>query len=162
MARPLISNLSDFKNTINAAKGRIDGTVTKRYRALVTNILKDLAQYTPQATGDLAASWQVVVGASQEAHDLGPTPFRPVRGTFMPAVYQMGSKPARDYTLAINEFVIQSIRWNSKVSIQNANPTAQEIDPSRLRPGNFVVREDFMALSLVAARYSRRGMTLKV
>ena len=62
MATSMISNLGSFKKTLAYHKRRIKETATQRVQRFTKDVLIDLAKNTPQWSGDLAASWQVVVG----------------------------------------------------------------------------------------------------
>lgn len=169
MSKPFVSNLEAFKKSLSAAQGRAQGTVTRRYRNYVTNILHDLAANTPQWSGDLAASWQVMVGAkNQVAMDIGPTPFKAEDGKWWEQIPKaIGSDEAVKYALRMNKTAIDSIRWNSIVTIQNVSNTLTEGDDeggplqeSDLRPYNFIPG-DFMAVHFVADKYSRKNVPLR-
>lgn len=156
-----ITGLESFRNTLKQANAAAQGQATAVYRKQVRAILKDLAASTPQFSGDLAASWQVVVGKGAVPEDKGYTN---LKDTVEPGQepHFKGDKAAISYALAANSYRLEQIRWNSVVSIANVSSTLtggegdkplQEID---LRPGNFIPG-DFMAVRYVAAKYSHRG-----
>lgn len=159
----LISNLQSFNKTIKYAHARVEHKATAYYKGFVTLMLTELASHTPQYTGSLAASWQVVVGKNGR-----PIPDHAVRDMIDEDWHHrvdakwIGDPIAVELALQENEEAINSIRWNSHVIIVNTHPglTGSEgdpIDPFALREGNFVSREDFMAVSYVASRYSHQN-----
>lgn len=162
-----VSNLEAFKNSLMAARARTQGTVTKRYRLYVANILHDLAANTPQWSGDLAASWQVKVGAkNQIAFDPGYTELKQKEWRDVNPVQFRGYPTAVKTAMDKNAAAIASIRWNSKVSIQNVSQTLTVGDDEKgplqegdLRINNFIPG-DFMAVQFVADKYSRKNIPL--
>lgn len=151
-----VSNLSAIKHSIDMAKAKIEHTVTEQIRGVVTMMLKDLAMNTPQWSGDLAASWQVVVGKSVSPIHLGDTPFKQ-RPYKYPPPHSKGDPEAVGFALIQNQGEIASIRWNSTISIQNVNPTEAVINETNLRPGNFI-RGDIMAVKYVAQKYRDKNL----
>ena len=161
MSRPVVSNLQAFRNSIKAAKGRLDGTVTDRYRKFVKQVLRDLAMQTPQWSGDLAASWQIVSGSSQIPLDTGVTPFK-VTAYRSIEPKQMGDRAAVNYALQANELILRSLRWNSVVSLQNTNSTLNELTEEQLRVVNRpAIPGDLMAVKQVAAKWSTKKIVLE-
>lgn len=159
--RPVVSNLQAFRNSIKSAKGRLDGTVTDRYRKFVRQILKDLALQTPQWSGDLAASWQIVSGAGQVPLTLAATPFK-VENFRSIEPKQKGDRAAVNYALQANEFVLKSLRYNSIVSIQNTNSTLNELTEEELRKVNRpTIPGDMLAIKQVAAKWSTKKIVLE-
>lgn len=157
-----ISNLQTLRHSMDLAKDRIEGTVTDRYRKAVRIVLKDLAANTPQWSGDLAASWQVVVGKGAKAAYPEYTPLKSDFSRQLAPKWK-GDGTAVDLALQRAEFDIASIRWNSHVSIVNVSKTLTEgeggpplTDERQLRPGNFI-KGDFMAVKYVAHKYAMAG-----
>jgi hypothetical protein len=159
-----VKNLNAFMSAMERAKTNLKSTVTQRYQKFVFLVLQDLALNTPQWSGDLAASWQVVTGAKGSPTPLPATGFKanlPGKGYEWPAPHQKGDRPAVDYALVNNSFIIESIRWNSKVSIQNINPTQDKLSEEALRPVNRPeISGDIMAAAYVAARWSTKTRVL--
>lgn len=174
MAKPAVTNLSAFTNKIERAKKSMTGQVTAKYKKAVGRVLEDLALNTPQWSGELAASWQVVVGSKGEAtaryrgFNKEDTTFE---AGYNGAQYNMGDRPAVTIALGNNKADIESIRWNSKVSIVNANPT------SRFQAANFRRAEvgehpgmrdvnrpriagDFMGVQFVKQKWSTKNRVL--
>lgn len=162
MSTPMVANLASFKRTIENLKEGVKGTATTRYKKFVTAILTDLAKNTPQWSGDLAASWEVVVGAGGEASTHHDTPFKQ-RPQQYPAPFFRGDMPAVKYALMVNSFAIDTIKWNNKVKIVNTNSTLRAIKAKSstgdgwLRPRNYI-SGDIMAVNFVAHKWNtKRG-----
>lgn len=162
----MVKGLQGFQHTVMAARARAQGHITARYQRLVRDMLKDLAKNTPQWSGDLAASWQVMVGANnQVATDPGYTYLKDEVAAVDPK--WKGDKAAVEHALQVNRDAIAKIRYNSHVSIQNVSQTLTEgdrgdnpLDEKSLRPGNYIPG-DVMATALVASKYSRVKMRLE-
>lgn len=166
MGKAFVSNIKSVTDSLRASQARANDIITHRYQNLVRKMLKDLASHTPQWSGDLAASWQVLVGRdNQTAHDKGYTTLK----TDLGSVKFIGDPAAVTYAVTYNEPAIQRIRWNSVVSIQNASKTLvgdmaegnPPLSEEWLRDGNFIPG-DFMAVNFVAAKYARKGSNFKV
>lgn len=151
-----VSNLSAIKHSIDMAKARLKGEVTAQIQGVVTMMLKDLAMNTPQWSGDLAASWQVVVGKGVSPIHLGDTPFKRRPYEYPPPHFK-GDSGAVGFAMMQNQGEIASIKWNSTISIQNANPTEAVINESNLRRGNFI-SGDIMAVKYVAQKYRDKDL----
>lgn len=144
-----ITNLSAVKHSINLAKAKLEGTVNSQMRGVATLMLRDLATNTPQWSGDLAASWQVVVGG--DTAPLGETGFKQVPyQTLYP--HFKGDKEAVNFAMQDNAGMLAQIRYNKSISIRNTNPTVDVIEEGKLRPNNFIPG-DFMAVKYVAQKY---------
>ena len=162
--RPMVSNLQAFKHSLEAVDARLKNGYTKAYQAHVTKMLKDLVLNTPQWSGDLAASWQVVVGSKAQAVPHGYTMLKDTAYMTKPQEgadrKSIGDTGAWGLAYANNMEAIASIRWNSHVSIQNVSKTLTVgnpdghplVDEGQLRPGNFI-EGDFMAVQYVAMKY---------
>ena len=175
MGKPAIKNLSAFTGKIERAKKSMEGQVTAKYKRFVTRILEDLALNTPQWSGELAASWQVVVGSKGQAEaryrgfSKADTAYE--RG-YGGAEYKLGDRPAVDISLMNNDSAIESIRWNSKVSIVNTNPTerfqaanfrrAQDGETPAMRDENRPkIAGDFMGVQYVKQKWSTKNRNLE-
>jgi len=151
-----ISNLNAVKFSIDQAKAKLEGTVNAQMRGVVSLMLRDLATNTPQWSGDLAASWQVVVGG--ETYPLGQTGFKS-NPIVRPAPHFKGDSEAVNYAMEMNAGMLSQIRYNKKISIVNNNPTVDAIETEgQLRPGNFI-SGDFMAVKYVAQKYRDKDLS---
>lgn len=158
-----LSGLEKFKNSVMALEARLDKRVTAKYQEVVTDILVELVANTPRWTGDLAASWKVVVGKT--AHQTLPqtghyTPFK--RVDLMPKWETPRPVPGDSlgYAMLENAEAIYNIRWNSYVSIVNNSPTVNVGNPVGDRPA-FLIDPKFAALDSIKSKYREEGMNLK-
>lgn len=159
-----VSNLSAIKHSIDMAKAKIEHTVTAQIQGVVAMMLKDLAMNTPQWSGDLAASWQVVVGKGATPSNNGYTGFKATGRYVYPPPHFKGDPDAIGFALMANMADIASIRWNSNISIVNNSQTltvGKDGPPltsqAQLRDGNFI-SGDFMAVKYVAQKYRDKNM----
>lgn len=158
-----LRNLQSFEKSVGRAKARAEGKVTRRYQEFVAKILKELAANTPQWSGDLAASWEVVVGKDTPASQFGHTDLKQTPPVPRALAKFKGDKAAVEEALQRNAFILLTIRWNSNVRIVNNNPTqyVPGFNEGRLRRGNFIPG-DLMAAAYVASRYSTGRTQLKL
>lgn len=160
-----ITGLDSFKKSLEAAKARQLGQINASYRKFVIDILSELVLNTPQWSGDLAASWRVKVeGSSTRVGGSEYTPFKS-KPRERPAPHFRGDEAALAYALAVNQEVIDSIRYNSRVTIYNDNKTAEIISTPWmqelwLRPNNFI-EGDVMAIAHTISKYNNAHISLR-
>lgn len=158
-----VNNLTSFQRTIAREKAKVKGTATAVYQKFVKDILTDLAKNTPQWSGDLAASWEVVVSAKGVPSGY-VSPFKRFPHEKDPP-HKIGDMDAVKYALKNNKQTIDAILWNNIVSVVNFNPTIKAIETAYensankgrewLRPGNYI-KGDFMAVNFVAHKYAHK------
>lgn len=151
---------------IEALKKRVRNVTTKASTsatALLKNrtrlILKDLVTHTPQWSGSTAASWVVEIAAfpaSKYHYKFSESQLRSSPNwKEQSPVRSIGNTAALDVSLQINNDRVSSIRYNSKVSIVNVSPIADDLATSpdfKLRPGNFIPG-DYLAIKHVVNKY---------
>jgi hypothetical protein len=153
--------LNNFRNSIEGRKASIEKRANAAFREYVADVLTELSLNTPQWSGDLAASWRVKAQGSSGTRSVrtagyyGQTPFKQ-NPYDSPAPFRKGSMPAVDYALARNTDVINTIYYNTRVTIYNDNPTGDTITESGLRPGNFIPG-DIMAIAHVTYKFRIAG-----
>lgn len=154
----IISNLQSFKETLRYHNAVAERRATQMYRDLVSTILEDIAAHTPQWTGTLAASWQVVVGkGAKPKPNYMVTDLIDGHWSKVENPSWIGDREAVEFALEENAKAIATIRWNSHVAIVNTHPGLQgEIQGYDLREGNYVTRSDFMAVTYIATKYSHK------
>lgn len=160
-----IIGIETFRRSLEGQMAAMQGRLNAAYREFVVDVLIELVENTPQWSGDLAASWRVrasgvTTRSVRTAGYYGQTPFKK-EPYERPAPYFRGDEPAIDYVLARNQEVIASIRYNTRVTIYNNNPTGEIIMQSDipLRPGNFIPG-DVMAVAHTIAKYGNGTMRL--
>lgn len=160
MATGLVG-LEKFAKHIKRIEGKVENHVTDKYKAFTLKILRELAENTPQWSGDLAASWQVVVGKGSEPVPNYSTPLKviPWKSLTRTTAKFKGDDAAVVYAMEYSLGQIQLIRWNSHVKIVNTNPTVAAIEGKTLRPDNYF-KGDVMALHFVANKWGNRGVGL--
>ena len=160
-----VTGLDGFRNSLEAALARQVGRINHNYRLFVIDVLSELVENTPQWSGDLAASWRVAAsGVTQRTGGTNKSPFKADPYEY-PAPHFRGDKEALDYVLYTNSSVIDSIRYNTHVTIFNANKTGQIIDNPWmeelwLRPGNFIAG-DVMAIAHTIAKFNHGNIALR-
>jgi hypothetical protein len=156
-----VTGIDTFRKSLEGQMAAMHGRINAAYREFITNILTELVENTPQWSGDLAASWRVrAEGLTSRSGGSSTTGFKrdPIE---RPPPFFKGDEPAIVYALSVNSEVIQSIRYNTRVTIFNDNPTAEIITQSDivLRPGNFIPG-DVMAVAHTIAKYGNATMRL--
>ena len=152
-----VTGLESVTRSVNAALARQKGILNRYYRSFVVEVLTELVENTPQWSGDLAASWRVQVeGVTSRTGGSSTTGFKSTPRV-RPAPHFRGDEPALVYALMVNSDVIESIRYNSRVTIFNDNPTADAInnpwsEELWLRPNNFIPG-DVMAVAHAISKY---------
>jgi hypothetical protein len=168
MTSAFIGNLQGFTKTLASARAKIEGNATTRYQKFVKQTVRELSRNTPQWSGDLAASWQVLVGKGAVVMD---APYTALKGEWEPgdvAPHFIGDRGAVNLAVKRNEAFIKLIRWNSVVRIENnsktlltgdgnpANPGL--ITEQNLREGNYIPG-DIMAVKTVALMHKTSKLT---
>jgi len=151
---------SQLRST-EAALARQLGTLNQAYRLFIEKLLVELVVNTPQWSGDLAASWIVLAegkssrSGSTEATGFKSTPY--VR----PAPHTRGDLPALQFAIMNNADVLASIRYNTRVTIYNENPTAFKIvgQEHKLRLANFIPG-DVMAIAHTISKFNHGHISL--
>jgi len=118
---------------IRKAEIDLQNKVAETKKRLVRHIITDLISNSPQWSGNLAQQWYVEYtghsGSYHQKHSYVPPelwrgqPF--VRGE---EPYHMGDNPAVSYTLGRELPKVEGIRWNTKVTIANHAPYAEEVE----------------------------------
>jgi hypothetical protein len=169
MTSAFIGNLQGFTKTLASARAKIEGKATARYQKFVKQTVRELSRNTPQWSGDLAASWQVIVGKGAIAAD---PPYTGLKGNYTlgdKAPHFIGDRGAVNLAVRLNADAIKSIRWNSVVRIENNSETLLTgdneedfnlgpITEQNLREGNYIPG-DIMAVKTVALMHKTSKLT---
>lgn len=148
-----ISGIESLKRRIQnvTTKTAVSATTLLKHRTRL--ILNELVLHTPQWSGSTAASWVVEIAtypASKYHYNFAAIRLKTDQGHWKAQnpVRKIGNLDALAVSKDANNERIASIRYNSKVSIVNVSPIADEIatNPSfKLRPGNFLPG-DYLAI----------------
>ena len=162
-----VTGLRQFNATLQAEKARLERRVTKAYRDYVAKVFKDLLMHTPQYSGQLAASWQILI--TNETAPARPSWYKKGHtGRFYGERYapgQMGDGEAVHAAWENAEAKIPRIFWNTSVTFVNSDPHAAAIQADALiphvRPVNLVNGVVAMA-AFVQQRHSRGRLRLGI
>ena len=126
MAAVQITGVSAMIADIQRQKLRMHGKITQGVRAVAAAVFKDLVVNTPQYSGNLVMNWRITHGA-------WTANYKPIAsyGVRTKEPYQRGDNPAVAQALGAELFKLDSIRWNSKITITNAAPYAGEVEAGR-------------------------------
>lgn len=148
-----ISGIEALKKRIKnvTTKAEVSATALLKHRTRL--ILNELVLNTPQWSGSTAASWVVEIAtypASKYHYTYAENQLKTDKTDWrkQKPVRQLGNPDALFVAKQINDERISSIRYNSKVSIRNMSPIADELATSpdfSLRPGNFLPG-DYLAI----------------
>ncbi len=127
-------------------KNKLATTVTQAKQNLVTAAFEDVVRLTPQFSGNLASNWKIEIHGVPAGYKRIAN-YRVRDWRKVPKRYKMGDDPA--VSRSNKELAkVSAIRWNSRVSIVNRTPYAQEIQDapaSTIRSVNLVNGEVAMA-----------------
>lgn len=148
-----ISGIESLKKRIKNVTTKTSVSATAMLKHRTRLILNELVLNTPQWSGSTAASWVVEIAsypASKYHFTYAENQLKSDKSDWrkQSPVRKIGDVDALLVSKQINDERISSIRYNSKVSIRNMSPIADELatDPDfSLRPGNFLPG-DYLAI----------------
>ena len=156
-----VDNLERFILSLQAEKARLDKRVTKTYQEFVAQAFQDLLLHTPQYSGQMAASWHILLTNENAPSHVGWYK-KGQTGRFYGGHYEpveMGDGEAISEAWDRAEIKIGKIRWNTKVSFVNTDPLAPAVQANLInppvRPVNLVDGAVAMA-AYVRHRYTQR------
>ena len=131
-----VENLRRFQLSLEAERARLEKRVTKSYRDFVGRAFQDLLMHTPQYSGQMTASWHILLtneGAPAHVgwYKKGQTG-RFYGGTFEPG--EMGDGEAVMAAWDREAPKLDKIRWNTNVSFANTDPMASAVQANALTP----------------------------
>lgn len=121
-------------------KDHVDLTnkVAETHRRIVKHVLTDLVTFTPQWSGNLASNWYITftgVGATYNERDEYKPPYLWSSTDIEPS--QMGADPVVSDTIKRESAKLSKIRYNTKVTIVNKAPYAQDVEDNIGPMGEF-------------------------
>lgn len=148
-----ISGIEALKKRIRNVTTKTSVSATALLKHRTGLILKELVLNTPQWSGSTAASWVVEIAAypaSKYHYRYAENQLKSDKNNWrnQQPIRHIGNADAYNVSKDINLERIASIRYNSKVSIVNVSPIADELGTSpdfKLRPGNFL-SGDYLAV----------------
>lgn len=107
----------------------LENKVTVTHRRIIKHVLTDLVTFTPQWSGNAAANWYITFTGM-------PATYTELAGYQPPYLwqaadmepYQMGADPVVQETIQRELQKLPKIRWNTKVTIVNKAPYAEDME----------------------------------
>ena len=151
-----IVGLNKYLSKSKKQQAQIRNGAANFVRGQTKSVLRDLVLNTPQWTGNTAASWQIEtpsVGLSYYGTSLE----RDWQELYKDTAYFKGDTDAWTVALSNAQPALNSIRYNSTISIQKTAPYGDELatlseEELGLRKGNYIPG-DVMAVNLATAKY---------
>lgn len=125
------SGSQTFMKRIRKDVANLEGRVTKIHRALVKSIFTDLVTFTPQWSGNAASNWYITFkGMPAKYNEIEGyvPPYMWDSATQMTEPYQLGMDPVVRDTVARESLLLNDIKWNTKVTIVNTTPYAEDLE----------------------------------
>jgi hypothetical protein len=119
----------DFMNKLKKDKVKLLNKTAETHRRIVKHIFTDIVTFTPQWSGNTASNWYIMFkGVPASYHELPgyKPPYMWEPGDTEP--YQLGSDPVVSETIARELVKLPRIRWNTKVTIVNKTPYAEDLE----------------------------------
>jgi hypothetical protein len=108
------------------------GKITQTKKNLVMAVWTDLIKNTPQWSGNLVENWYIEVAGKQSGYSEKPSYFPPYAFNAKGWMNAYGEPKKRgddvEFMLLLGKQLVDTIRWNSRVSIVNYAPYASEVD----------------------------------
>ena len=146
-----VTNLRQFRFSLEAEKARLTKTLTNKYKAYVQLVFKDLVTHSPQWSGHLTANWQLLL-TNEVVGGVYPWKTKP----FQRPALQRGDPAAVNFAIGNSLHKIEKIRWNTKVTFANPVEYGDELESGLVpvRPVN-LVRGRVALAQYIASKYSR-------
>jgi hypothetical protein len=163
-----IKNLNAWLKKTQAAKARIKSKATDHVQSQVLKVFKVILKESPQYSGDFVSNWEIVTninGASgyveyrykdkleKAALDLGVN-----SDEYLSMIRQAGHPEAISYALRNGMETIETIKWNTKISIRNSAPISDDIATGFLNPAYRPVHAHLEGQSFVTYIKQKHGM----
>jgi hypothetical protein len=132
-----VKNINAWRNKSQSAKSKIRSSASSYVRRKVLVVYKDVLNVSPQWSGNYAYNWTIETshyGGGQYDPRFKKDPW------FTLTPKQAGDPEAIAAAMSWAKDVIEDIKWNTKVSLVNRSPIADEIESGeiKLRPENLI------------------------
>lgn len=129
-----IEGLDRFKRKLDQDRLRLEKRLNNEFRRLVKDVFTDLVTLTPQWSGNLTLNWYIMTGSQQASYQESPSkalfwPHAALRENGLEPLFK-GYAPTVDEVLGREVPKINNIRWNTKVTLVNPTPYADEVEGS--------------------------------
>lgn len=146
-----IKGSQEFIRKLKRDKMRIEKSVAETHRRIVKHVFTDLVTLTPQWTGNLAWNWSIDFAGHTGSYEQLPgyTPPWEFDVTESDPPFQRGADPAVDMTLERELAKLPAIRWNTKVTIRNYAPYAEDVEMGIGPPDEFGQPRDIREVNML-------------
>lgn len=136
----MLGGLNAWTNKSNSAKKRIKQKAGAYVQSKVKAVLLEALRVSPQWSGNFVANWVIETNKNKPKGSGYNKAFKQEDWQrFRSVAKKVGDRPAIDWNIAyVNSDTIAEIKWNTKVSIVNYAPIADDMEAGniRLRPEN--------------------------
>lgn len=153
-----VSGLNQLLLKLDRHKLRVQKSIAKAKVDLATRVFTDVVEGSPQWSGNLAANWDIEVGASKASYS-------PIAG-YSATEWNKGGSYEVGHPLAIGMAMphlskLSEVKWNSKINVVNYTPYGSEVEAGQgpngrpIRPENYVYGQ----IAMVAYAVMKHGAT---
>lgn len=133
----VLGGLNAWAVKSNSAKKKIKQKAGVYVQAKTKAVLLEALRVSPQWSGNFAANWDIVTSLNGQS---GYTKAFKVDDwhSQKETAHKVGDRPAIAFNLMLNQDTIDSIKWNTKISITNNALIADDMEAGniKLRPEN--------------------------
>jgi len=149
-----MTGLQDLISKVERAKLVKQKKLTSAVQNLVRDVFTELVVHGPQSSGNLVLNYRIKFKGVSDSYDEIPT------YSNRPGPYQRGDAPAVPQALNNELWKNQNIRYNTKVTISNEAPYAEEVEAGE-GPGGLPIRDvnyvngRIMMISAIRLKFER-------
>lgn len=134
-------NLNAWVKKSEKQKAVIKHKATEFVQDKVRKVLRDAVSISPMWSGNMAFNWQIettVTGPGVYMRTYKAEPWQSLQNPWN--VRRRGDPEVVTNAMRINENVIRSIKWNSRIKLSNYSEAAEKIEAGevKLRPSNLI------------------------
>lgn len=132
-------NVNAWKVKSAAAKAKIKSSANDYVRRTAFKVLNEALKVSPQWSGEYAASWELVVSASNVNYARTSPVYKSMKVTPWYSIdredaKKVGSPEAIKYALAQASTEVDRIKWNTSIALINVSPTAHIVESPDFKP----------------------------
>jgi hypothetical protein len=141
-----VKNLNPWLAMTKAARKRIRSTATDYVKKKITLVFKTILKESPQYSGDFVSNWDIITNRTGSA-GYAKTTYKQQMDTayakletsadiknYYGSARQAGHPDAMVAPLRSGLEVIDTIKWNTKITIRNTSPAAKYIKTGEMEP----------------------------
>lgn len=160
-----VSGLNQLLLKLDRHKLRVQKSIAKAKVDLATRVFTDVVEGSPQWSGNLAANWDIEVGASKASYS-------PIAG-YSVTDWNKGDKYEAGHPLAVSMAMsnlgkLSEVKWNSKINVVNYTPYGPEVEAGNgpngrpIRPENYVYGQIAMVAYAMMKHGALSNMSKKI